>query len=146
MNLRSLLITTLLVTACAEGTSGTTLITTTTEPATTTIGEATASTAAPTTTAAPATTTTAVRIPLLRVEGGVKVEGPDTISVEQGRTVLFEVEADAADEIHVHGYDLFFMTAPGEVVVVEFVADATGIFEVELEESHLPLVNVEVTP
>ncbi|HEY3427618.1 MAG TPA: hypothetical protein VGK83_03010 [Acidimicrobiia bacterium] len=145
MNLRSLFITSLLVTACAEGTTGTTLNTTTSEPATTSISEATTSTAAPTTTA-PATTTTAARIPLVRVEGGVKVEGPDTISVQQGLTVLFEVEADVADEIHVHGYDLFFMTAPGEVVVVEFVADATGIFEVELEESHLPLVNIEVTP
>jgi hypothetical protein len=80
------------------------------------------------------------------VEGGVKEEGPDTISVAQGELVSFEVVADVADEIHVHGFDLLFETAPGELVVVEFTADATGIFEVELEESRLHLVNIEVTP
>ena len=107
-----------------------------------------ATTAPPATTtkAAPVTATTEVRIPLVRVEGGAKVEGPDTISVQQGRTVLFEVEADVADEVHVHGYDLSFATEPGEVVVVEFVADATGIFEVELERAGLPILDIEVFP
>lgn len=76
----------------------------------------------------------------------MKVDGPDTISVAQGETVVFQVVADVADEVHVHGYDLLFETVPGEPIVVEFMADATGIFEVELEESHLDLVNIEVTP
>lgn len=136
-----------LLAACASGAGTTTLgsttqqvITTTTEQPTTT--EQTATT--PSTTAAVATT--AIAQNLIRVEGGAKVEGPDTISVAQGELVSFEVVVDVADEIHVHGFDLLFETVPGEPVVVEFTADATGIFEVELEESRLDLVNIEVTP
>jgi heme/copper-type cytochrome/quinol oxidase subunit 2 len=80
------------------------------------------------------------------VEDGVKTEGLDTLSVRVGETVRFEVEADVADEIHVHGFDLRFETVPDEEVVVEFVAEATGIFEVELEGLGLRLLEVEVTP
>ena len=138
----------LLLAACASGPQATTLGTTTTQQETTSTTEQTTTTGqrttAPTTTAA-VTTTTAAQT-LIRVEGGVKVEGPDTISVRQGEVVSFQVVADVADEVHVHGYDLLFETAPGEPIVVEFMADAAGIFEVELEESHLDLVNIEVTP
>lgn len=98
------------------------------------------------TTSTVAVTTTTEPTVLIRVEGGAKVEGPDTISVTQGETVTFEVVSDVADEVHVHGYDLFFDIFGGEATVVEFVADAAGIFEVELEGAHLDLVNIEVTP
>ena len=134
--------------ACGSGAGQTTLATTTTRPQTTTSTEQPATTEQPTTTpptTGAATTMTAARIQI-RVEGGTKVEGPDTISVAQGEIVSFEVLADVADEVHVHGYDLFFETIPGEPVVVEFTADATGIFEVELEGNHLDLVDIEVTP
>jgi len=99
------------------------------------------------TTTAPATTTTAaVDLPRIKVEDGVKTEGLDTISVRVGETVRFEVETDIADEVHVHGYDLAFETVPDEEVLVEFVADATGIFEVEIEGLGLHIVDIEVTP
>lgn len=137
----------LLLAACATGPETTTLGTTTTQPEITSTTAQTATTEQPPTapTTAAVTTTTAAQN-LIRVEGGVKVHGPDTISVAQGETVVFQVVADVADEVHVHGYDLLFETVPGEPIVVEFMADATGIFEVELEESHLDLVNIEVTP
>ena len=80
------------------------------------------------------------------MENGAKTEGLDTISVRVGETVRFEVEADTVAEIHVHGYDLSFETVPDEPVLVEFVADATGIFEVEIEQTALHLVDIEVTP
>ena len=85
-------------------------------------------------------------MPRIKVEDGVKTEGLDTLSVRVGETVRFEVEADVVDEIHVHGYDLLFATIPEEEVLVEIVADATGIFEVELEELGLTIVDIEVTP
>ena len=136
-----------LLAAFATGPETTTLGTTTTQPEITSTTAQTATTEQPPTapTTAAVTTTTAAQN-LIRVEGGVKVDGPDTISVAQGETVVFQVVADVADEVHVHGYDLLFETVPGEPIVVEFMADATGIFEVELEESHLDLVNIEVTP
>jgi hypothetical protein len=85
-------------------------------------------------------------VPRIKIEDGVKVEGLDTLSVRVGETVRFEVEADVADEVHVHGYDLTFPTVPDEEVLVEFVADATGIFEVELEAAGLHFLDIEVTP
>lgn len=92
------------------------------------------------------TTSNPAEVPRIKVEDGVKTEGLDTLSVRVGETVRFEVETDVADEVHVHGYDLLFETIPEEEVVVEFVADATGIFEVELEGLGLTIVDIEVTP
>ena len=87
-----------------------------------------------------------VDVPGIKVEDGVKTEGLDTLSVRVGDTVRFEVEADVVDELHVHGFDLTFETIPNEEVLVEFVADATGIFEVELHELELHILDIEATP
>ena len=144
MRLRYILALPFLLVACGAGTSPESPPTTR-APVTTTSVQTTTTDIATTTAAEPATTTTAPAN-LIRVEGGVKVEGPDTISVPQGEFVRVQVVADVADEIHVHGYDLFFQTIPGEPVLVEFAADATGIFEIELEGSNLGLVDIEVTP
>jgi hypothetical protein len=99
-----------------------------------------------TTTAPPATTTTVAALPHIKVEDGAKTSGLDIISLRVGDTARFEVEADIVDEVHVHGYDLSFDTIPDEAILVEFVADAAGIFEVEIEGLGLPIVDIEVTP
>jgi ABC-type Fe3+-hydroxamate transport system substrate-binding protein len=141
---------TMVLAACADSSSPTTSAsssTTSAEASTTTPSAQTTTTeTGPTTTAGVTTTSSAADVPLIKVEDGVKTEGLDTISVRVGETVRFEVEADVADEIHVHGYDLLFETIPDEEVLVEFVADATGIFEVELEGLGLSIVDIEVTP
>jgi heme/copper-type cytochrome/quinol oxidase subunit 2 len=131
--------------ASCGGDTGTTSTSSTSTASTTTVATTTTTTATTTTTTA-ATTTTDQEIPRIKVEDGVKTEGLDTLSVRVGETVRFEVEADVADEIHVHGFDLHFDTIPGEEVLVEFVADATGIFEVELEAAELHILDLEVTP
>ena len=113
----------------------------------TTIAPTSTSTTQQSTTTAPAaTTTTASALPRIKVEDGVKTVGLDILSVRVGDTVRFEVEADIADEVHVHGYDMTFDTIPDEAILVEFGADATGIFEVEMEGLGLPIVDIEVTP
>lgn len=140
---------TLVLIACGGAGSPTTTAatSTTTSSGLTTSGPTTTATSvATTTTAADTTTSKPAEVPRIKVEDGVKTEGLDTLSVRVGETVRFEVEADVADEIHVHGYDLVFETLPEEEVLVEFVADATGIFEVELEGSGLTIVDIEVTP
>jgi hypothetical protein len=78
------------------------------------------------------------------VEEG-SVTGPDRITVAQGERVLIEVEADVADHVHVHTYDLMFNTSPGEKVIVAFRANIPGIFEIELEDAGLQLTELEVT-
>lgn len=135
-----------LLAACGGGAVSTTTSTTagtTSSISTTTTMSTTTSTATSTTTA---TTTTGAEVARIKVEDGVKTEGLDTLSVRVGDTVRFEVEADVADEIHVHGFDLHFDTVPGQEVLVEFVAEATGIFEIELEAAGLHLLDLEVTP
>ena len=80
----------------------------------------------------------------IEVEEG-RVEGPRRITVARGDRVAIEVEADASDHVHVHGYDLLFDTSPGEKVLIRFRADIPGIFEIELEEAGLLLTQLEVT-
>lgn len=81
----------------------------------------------------------------IEVEEG-RVEGPDMITVSQGDRVAIEVEADVEDHVHVHGYDLLTDVAPGERVTIEFRATIPGVFEIELEDAHLLLTRLEVTP
>jgi len=136
-----------LLVACGGSPTATTVSVvtpTSTEAPTTTTGSPTTTS----TTSGSTSTTTQVgtEIPLIRIEGGVKTEGIDTLSVRVGETVRFQVEADTADELHVHGYDIIVETVPAEAVLVEFVADATGIFEVELHHAEFHFLDVEVTP
>jgi hypothetical protein len=79
------------------------------------------------------------------VAGGA-VEGVGNREVPRGTDVLIRVVADVADEIHVHGYDLHAEVGPGAPGEVRFVADAPGVFEVELEGAGLLLLSLTVTP
>ena len=66
------------------------------------------------------------------------------IRVDLGQKVRVRVEADHAEEVHVHGYDLKGDVAPGQPAVIDFTADVPGVFEVELEESSLKLLELQV--
>jgi hypothetical protein len=66
------------------------------------------------------------------------------VRVDLGQKVRVQVEADRAEEVHVHGYDLKKDVAPGKPAVIEFTADVPGVFEVELEESSLRLFELQV--
>ena len=59
--------------------------------------------------------------------------------------VRLEVTADRADEVHLHGYDRKVDIEPGKPAVLEFTADVPGVFEVELEEAGLKLVELQVS-
>lgn len=70
-------------------------------------------------------------------------DGLQQIEVDSGTEVTLVVETDIVDEVHVHGYDLFFDVSPG-VTEFSFVADIPGIFEAELEHLGVPIVKLEV--
>jgi heme/copper-type cytochrome/quinol oxidase subunit 2 len=59
--------------------------------------------------------------------------------------VRLEVTADRTDEVHLHGYDRKVDIEPGRPAVLEFTADVPGVFEVELEEAGLKLVELQVS-
>ena len=100
--------------------------------------------AATTSTVAPVTTSTAAPTVQVEIEDGV-VTGIDLLKVSLGDTVEVIITSDADGEVHVHGYDLFFDLQPGVPLDLSFVADVPGVFEVELEGSHLLLFEIEVT-
>jgi hypothetical protein len=79
------------------------------------------------------------------VRGG-SVEGPSRQRVPLNQPVVLRVTSDAADEVHVHGYDKMTDVAPGKVAEISFVANIPGTFEVELEKSRRRLTTLEVQP
>jgi heme/copper-type cytochrome/quinol oxidase subunit 2 len=78
------------------------------------------------------------------VKGGKVVPSAHREKVPQGDTVRLVVTTDTADEVHVHGYDLKKDVAAGKTGTIEFVADQSGVFEVELESAALQLLQLEV--
>jgi FtsP/CotA-like multicopper oxidase with cupredoxin domain len=74
------------------------------------------------------------------------LQGPTTYTVTQGDRVRLLVHADVSDEVHFHGYDLMADVTPDEPAVIDFVADAAGVYEVELEDLGEPLIELEIVP
>ena len=103
-----------------------------------TIGSATTETA---TTAAPEGTQLVVTI-----RGGEPVNGIVRAEAKKGDPVVVIVRSDVADEVHVHGYDLMADVAPGKPVRIEFTANLTGRFEIELEGRGKQIAQLTVLP
>ena len=58
------------------------------------------------------------------------------IEAKKGDFVRLVVESDAADEIHLHGYDVTRKARPGEPARFSFRADVEGVFELESHEAE----------
>ena len=136
----------LLLASCGDDDD--TAATTTTAPA-----ETTTSTTAEDEPAAETTTSTEPALPgtedadqVIEVTvTGTEVEGGGRHAVAVGDTVALVVRADAEDEIHVHGYELLADVGPDRPAVVSFVAELSGVWEVELHDAGLPLLELEVS-
>ncbi len=125
--------------------AATTLATPTTTTASTTIAAAITTTTTSTTTTTTTTPDDGVTRVDVTVANGAVVGGLEVVSVPVGEPVVLTVDADVADEVHLHGYDLFAQVGPGAPASIEFTADIPGIFEVELEGARLPVVELEVS-
>lgn len=74
-----------------------------------------------------------------------EVSGADRrVTIPLGTAVTLTVTSDAADVIHVHGYDLHQDVPAGGSAELAFTADIPGVFEVELEDTGVRLVELEV--
>jgi FtsP/CotA-like multicopper oxidase with cupredoxin domain len=71
------------------------------------------------------------RVERITLRGGAPQGGVRTLRYQTGETVRLAVTSDAADEVHVHGYDLTQNPAPGKPVRFRFKADIEGVFEIE---------------
>jgi glucose/arabinose dehydrogenase len=77
-------------------------------------------------------------------EGGAVSVADDRIDIDAGDTVVINATSDVAEEIHVHGYDLFVDLEPGVAGSISFAADIPGIFEVEFERTATFAFELEV--
>ena len=109
--------------------------------------------AVPTTAAATGVTTTGVTTTGVTAATGTvielnykagKVEGGGRKQVTKGQNVTLRVTSDVVDEVHVHGFDKKVDLVVGQAVDLTFKADASGVFEVELEKKGLKLLDLEV--
>ena len=67
------------------------------------------------------------------------------VQVAKGTAVTLVVTSDAADEVHVHGYDIEKELTAGTPVTLTFDATITGVFEVELHHADTVLLRLQVS-
>jgi hypothetical protein len=94
----------------------------------------TPNTAGPSNTADPSGEQADVTINVTVANGKVNPSGA-TIKAKAGQTVLVTAVSDAADELHIHGYDKELELSPGKPASVKFTANMKGTFEIETHES-----------
>ncbi|HUH08521.1 MAG TPA: hypothetical protein VML96_12050 [Egibacteraceae bacterium] len=88
-------------------------------------------------------TADSVQVVTVKIENGA-VTSPERVEVALGTPLRIEVTSDAADEVHVHGYDITGQLEPGRTEAIEFVADVPGVFGVELHSTHSELFQLRV--
>jgi hypothetical protein len=123
------------------------------EASTTTIETTTQATENETTTIESATTETTATVeeeePVVVkvvVAGGVPKGGIVRETARKGDRVVLVVTSDEADEVHVHGYDLYRDLVPGKAARLVFVAKLPGRFEIELHERVSQIADLTVRP
>ncbi|MEX0809359.1 MAG: hypothetical protein WD044_11590 [Dongiaceae bacterium] len=86
----------------------------------------------------------------LAVEGGEIAGGAPTLRVTEGDDVTIELVSDDEMEIHLHGYDITVVLAPGEAAAFAFRADIAGRFPAEPHDhgggDHNAVFYLEVYP
>jgi hypothetical protein len=82
----------------------------------------------------------------LIISHGNLAKGPSVIQVTQGETVSLRVTSDRADEVHLHGYDLYLALNPNDPAVLTFIASRSGRFTYELHGAAVELGALEVYP
>jgi hypothetical protein len=85
-------------------------------------------------------------VPTIVIRDGEPVGGIQELEFSAGEDIRFRVSSDAAEEIHVHGYDLSKDVPAGGTVEFDFPAELEGIYEAELEELGVQIIELRVNP
>jgi hypothetical protein len=85
-------------------------------------------------------------VPTVEVKDGEPVGGVQEIEFESGSQAEFAVESDVADELHLHGYDLYVDVVPDKAKTVSFKADIEGLFELESHTTGALFAEISVVP
>jgi hypothetical protein len=77
-----------------------------------------------------------------------KVRGGEArINVKKGDTARIAVRSDKADEIHLHGYDVYKDVTPRKPARFQVKADIEGVFEIEAHDlGHVIIGTLVVEP
>ena len=98
-------------------------------------------TGAPSVSAEPAPQARVVDVTLA---GGEVMGVESRVDVAVGEQLVLRFTSDQAEEIHVHGYDLYADLVPGQTAQLAFKADLPGSYEVELHQAGRPLFQLRV--
>ena len=80
------------------------------------------------------------------IRGGEPQGGVQDLTYSKGDAIRLEVKSDVAEEVHVHGYDKYAEVEAGGTVKLKFPAEIEGVFEVELEQTAVPIAQLTVKP
>jgi hypothetical protein len=80
------------------------------------------------------------------VRAGRPAGGVRRFEFRRGERVRFAVYADAADEVHIHGFDITKALPARRLVSFAFPADIEGVFEVELHGAHTKIAELRIRP
>jgi hypothetical protein len=80
----------------------------------------------------------------IRIVGGKPAGGIKHVTVEKPDLVDLVVHSDVADEVHLHGYDLHQDVEAGGTARIRFQAKIQGVFEAELEDRKLQILELTV--
>lgn len=100
-----------------------------------------------TATAAPAPTPTppSVRIIEVAYTGGKVVTADSRVETTLGEKIIVRISSDVADQIHVHGYNVYADVPAGGSVEIPLTMTLSGGYEVELHEAGRPLLQLRTT-
>jgi hypothetical protein len=82
----------------------------------------------------------------IQVADGERVGGKGRVKAKKSDHVRIEIQVDAAQEFHLHGYDLTKNATPEKPALFEFEAELEGIFALESHASEQVIVDVVVEP
>ena len=80
------------------------------------------------------------------VKNGKPVGGIRQLDYNKGEQILFKVDSDVSDEVHMHGYDIMKDVKAGGSVTFDFPATIEGVFEAELEGRKEQILELTVNP
>src|SRR5215207_9120068 len=92
----------------------------------------------------PASQTADVTVKVTIAEGKVTPNAA-SVRVDIGQTVQISAISDIQESLHVHGYDKTLTLTPGQPTAVTFVADQSGVFEIETHEGGKLVVKLIVS-